>query len=136
VAIVIRRFKEWDSGSFSGRRVLSDHAAVVDGLPARVQEVEITERNIAFAPGDRITEYVVELPDGAYLVAATYLGPDYGSARSVLDDMMRTMQIGSHNDRSGTKSHTSPRPIHRTMTSGWEETVTVVGALPSAILAW
>lgn len=66
---------------------------MVDGLPARVQEVEITERNIAFAPGDRITEYVVELPDGAYLVAATYLGPDYGSARSVLDDMMRTMQI-------------------------------------------
>lgn len=44
MAIVIRRFEEWDSGSFSGRRVLSDHAAVVDGLPARVQEVEITER--------------------------------------------------------------------------------------------
>ena len=94
VAIVIRRFEEWDPSSFSGRRVLSDHAVVIDGLPARVQEVEITEGDIGLAPRDRIMEYVIELPDGADLVAATYRGPDYESARSVLDDMMRTIQIG------------------------------------------
>jgi len=94
VAIVIRRYDEWNSGSFSGRRVLSDQETVVDGLPARVQEVEITERTLAFAPGDRCTEYVVGLEDGTYLVATTYLGPDYESAKSVLDDMMRTMQVG------------------------------------------
>lgn len=94
MAIVIRRYEEWNSGSFSGRRVLSDNPAVVGGSPARVQEIEITERTLAFAPGDRFAEYVIELPDGGYLVAATYLGPDYEAARSVLDDMMRTVQIG------------------------------------------
>jgi len=94
VAIVIRRYDEWNSGSFSGRRVLSDQETVVDGLPARVQEIEITERTLAFAPGDRFTEYVVGLEDGTYLVATTYLGPDYEGAKSVLDDMMRTMQAG------------------------------------------
>lgn len=31
---------------------------------------------------------------------------------------------------------TSRRRINRTMASGYEETETVVGALPSAILAW
>lgn len=94
VAIVIRRLEEWNYGAFSGRRVLSDRSVVVDGRPARVQEIEITERDLAFAPGDRFTEYVIELPDGAYLVADTYLGPDYESARTVLNDMMGTIQIG------------------------------------------
>lgn len=58
-----------------------------------MQEIEITERSITFAPGDRITEYVVELPDGAFLVADTYVGPDYDSAKDVLGDMMLTMEI-------------------------------------------
>jgi hypothetical protein len=95
VAIVIRRYDEWNSGSFSGRRVISDQQTVVDGLPARLQEIEITERTLALSPGDRLTEYVIELEDGSFLVAATYLGSDYGSARSVLSDMMATMQIGT-----------------------------------------
>jgi hypothetical protein len=95
VAVVIREYDEWNSDTFSGRRVLSDQQTVVDGLPARVQEIEITERTIALAPGDRFTEYVVELEDGSYLVAATYLGSDYESAKSVLSDMMATMQVGT-----------------------------------------
>ncbi len=95
VAIVIRRYDEWNSGSFSGRRVLTDQETVVDGIPTRVQEIETTERSLAFAPGDRFTEYVVGLEDGTYLVATTYLGPDYESAKSVLDDMMRTMHVGA-----------------------------------------
>jgi hypothetical protein len=94
VAIVIRRFDEWDSGSFSGRKIISDHSVAVDGLPARVQEIEATERTLSFAPGDRFVEYVIELPDGAHLVATTYIGPDYESAKAVIGDMMSTMQIG------------------------------------------
>ncbi|MGI8791659.1 MAG: hypothetical protein ACR2H3_00500 [Acidimicrobiales bacterium] len=94
MAIVIRRYDEWNSGTFSGRQVLSDQETVVDGLPARVQDIKIMERSLAFAPGDRFTEYVIGLDDGTYLVATTYLGPDYESAKSVLDEMMRTMQVG------------------------------------------
>lgn len=95
VAVVIRRYDEWHSGAFSGRRVLSDQQTMIDGLAARVQEIEITERTLAFAPGDRFTEYVVELEDGSFLVAATYVGSDYESARTVLDDMMQTLELQS-----------------------------------------
>jgi hypothetical protein len=94
VAIVIRRVDEWDAASFSGRQVLSDDPVTVDGLPARVQDVELTGPAIGAPPGHRIREYVVDLPEGDYLVAATYLGPDPESAMTVLDDMMRTIQIG------------------------------------------
>ena len=93
IAIVIKREDEWDSSMFGGRRVLSERDTTVDGLPARVQDIEVTAGSTAFVPGDRFTEYVVELPDGAYLVAATYQGPDYEAARSLLDDMMKTIQI-------------------------------------------
>ena len=91
VAIVIRRFANLDD--VPGPRVISDDPAVVDGLQARRQEVEITERTITTAPGHRQTRYLIELPDEAYLVAQTYLGFDYDLARSVLDDMMRTLQV-------------------------------------------
>jgi len=73
--------------------ILSDRRVEVDGLPARAQEIEVTERTLAFAPGDRFTEYVIELPDGAYLVAATYLGPNYESAKSILGKMIGTLEI-------------------------------------------
>jgi hypothetical protein len=41
------------------------------------------------------TEYVVDLEDGSHLVGTTYLGSDDESAKSVLSDMMATMQIGT-----------------------------------------
>jgi hypothetical protein len=93
IAIVIRREDEWTPELFAGRRVLSERNVSVDGLPARVQDIEVTAGSSTSEPGDRFTEYVVELPDGDYLVAVTYHGPDYEAARSVLDDMMRTIRI-------------------------------------------
>ena len=95
VAVVIRRFDAWDYGPWSGNVILSDVRATIAGHPARIQEREITERTIAFAPGQRVAQHIVELPDGSYLVAETYLGPDYESARTVLDDMMQTLELVS-----------------------------------------
>jgi hypothetical protein len=95
VAVVIRRFDEWDYGPFDGVRVISDEPAVVDGLQARRQEIETTERTLAFPPGHRRTRYIIELSDGTFLVGETYIGPDYESARVVLDDMMRTLVLVS-----------------------------------------
>jgi hypothetical protein len=95
VAIVIRRVDEWEPETFDGRNVLSEDELEVDGLPTRIQEIEITEGSLAFARGDRLTEYVVSLPDGAFIVADTYGGPDYEEARSVLEDMIGTLQINT-----------------------------------------
>lgn len=98
VAIVMRVFQlpagtDWNYGPFPNRKLLSDSPTTVAGLPARRQETEILVRDIAFAPGDLHTEYVIPLGDGSYLVAETYRGPDYELAKSVLDEMMRTLDV-------------------------------------------
>ena len=72
VAIVMRGFElpagtDWNYGPFPNRQLLSDSATIVADLPARRQETEILERDIAFAPGDLQTKYVIELGDGDYL---------------------------------------------------------------------
>ena len=95
VAIIIRRFDEYDPGSFEGEAILSDVPATIAGNPARVQEVEFTVPNIAFAAGQHLTRHIIELSDGTYLVGETYLGPDYESARTVLEDMMQTLELVS-----------------------------------------
>ncbi len=67
--------------------------AAVDGEPARVQEIEVLERSIAFAPGDRYTQYVVEMSENRYLTAQTYSQLDYNASRQVLDQMMQTLRF-------------------------------------------
>jgi hypothetical protein len=99
VAIFIRRFEpgtdvEWAYGLGDGARVLSSSEAAVAGLPAHFLEIEVTERSMALAPGDRIARYVVAVPDGSYLVAQTiYYGPDYEESKAVLGQMMETLEL-------------------------------------------
>jgi hypothetical protein len=97
VSIIIRRFEldagvEWVYESDSAR-VLSSSEATVAGLPGRFQELEVTERDIAFEPGDRIAQYVIAVSDGTYLLASTYHGPDYDESKAVLSQMMRTLAL-------------------------------------------
>jgi hypothetical protein len=99
VAIIIRRFEldegvEWAYGLADGARVLSSSETAVAGLPAHFLEIEVTERSMALAPGDRIARFVVAVSDGAYLVAQTiYYGPGYEESKAVLSQMMRTMEL-------------------------------------------
>jgi hypothetical protein len=104
VAIMIRRLEpgadvEWAYGLGDGARVLSSSEAalvLVAGLPAHFLEIEVTERSMALAPGDRIARYVIAVPDGSYLVAQTtyYFGPDsYEEDKAVLSQMMQTLEL-------------------------------------------
>jgi hypothetical protein len=99
-AVIIRRFElgagvEWDYEAGSARE-LSSSEATVAGLPARFQELEVTERDHLFAPGDRIAQYVIAVADGSYLVAQTtyYFGPDsYEESKALLSQMMQTLEL-------------------------------------------
>jgi hypothetical protein len=101
VAIIIRRFEpgadvEWAYGLGGDARVVSSSEATVAGQPAQFLEIEVTERTLAFAPGDRIARFVVSLSDGSYVVAQTgYFGPDYEESKAVLSQMMQTLELVS-----------------------------------------
>jgi hypothetical protein len=86
---------DWDYGPFPGHSILSDSATAVDGQPARVREIEVTERDIAFSPGDRYTEYVIQVSDSRFLLAQTYSQPDYATSKVILDQMMETLRFTS-----------------------------------------
>jgi hypothetical protein len=98
VAVVIRAF-EWPEGSVyeygppRNARIVSDSTTTVAGLPARYQELEITERDIAYQVGDRIARYVVQVTERKYLTAQTYRGPDYSTAKTVLDQLVLTLEL-------------------------------------------
>jgi hypothetical protein len=76
-------------------RVISSQETTVAGLPARYQELEMTEQGLFLGPGDRWAEYVITLADGSYLVASTYRGPYYETSKAVLDQMMLTLEFVS-----------------------------------------
>ena len=84
---------EWNYGPFSGYTVLTDSEAVVDGYPARVREIEVTLPNLAYAPGDRFTEYVIQLSETRYLLAQTYSQQEYDTSTVTLDQMMETLVV-------------------------------------------
>jgi hypothetical protein len=83
----------WNYGPYPGLRIVSDLDAAVDGEPARIQEIEFLEQSLAFAPGDRYTEYVVEMSENRYLTAQTYSQLGYNASRQVLDQMMQTLRF-------------------------------------------
>jgi hypothetical protein len=83
----------WSYGPFAGSRVLSDDEVTVGGQAARVQEIEVTEPSIAFAPGDRYRLYVVELSGNRYLTAQTYSQQDREGNELVLEQMMQTVEF-------------------------------------------
>jgi hypothetical protein len=86
----------WNYGPFEGYAILSSAPATIDGYPARVQEVEVTEPSIGFwSLGDRYTEYVVDLGANRYLTAQTRNPNVYDMSREILDDMMRTLELVS-----------------------------------------
>ena len=60
-----------------------------------MREIEVTERNIAFAPGDRYTEYVIQLSETRHLHAQTYSQQDYDTITLILDQMMETLEVTS-----------------------------------------
>ncbi len=83
----------WDYGPYPGLRIVSDAETAVDGQPARVLEIEVVEQSLAFAPGDRYTQYIVEMSANRYLTAQTYSQEDYDASRQVLDQMMQTLRF-------------------------------------------
>jgi hypothetical protein len=100
IAIWIRVYElpagtDWNYGIFPGLSILSDAGTAVDGRPARVRDIEVTERDIAFAPGDRYTEYVIQVSKSRYLLAQTYSQQDYDTSKVILDQMMETLRFTS-----------------------------------------
>lgn len=100
VAVVMRVFElpegvVYEYGPPRNARVVSEATTTVAGLPARYQELEITERDIAHQVGDRIARYIVHITERRYLAAETYRGPDYEAAKTVLDQIVLTLQLGA-----------------------------------------
>jgi hypothetical protein len=82
VAVVIKAVEltegfVYEYGPPRNARVVSESTTTVAGLPARYQELEITERDIAHQVGDRVSRCVVQVTERTYLTAETYRGPDY-----------------------------------------------------------
>ena len=63
------------------------------GHPAMREEEEFTPGGF-LAPGERIYRYVIDLPDGGWLVfTATNQAGDYDENRAVLDLMMESLEV-------------------------------------------
>lgn len=98
VAVIIRAFEVPEGFVYEynpprNARIVSDSTTTVAGRPARYQELEITERDIAHHVGDRIARYVVQVTELKYLTAETYRGPDYSTAKTVLDQTVLTLEF-------------------------------------------
>ncbi len=86
---------EWDYGPPIDARIASSAETEVADRWALYQELEIVERDIAFQPGDRIARYIIEVAERSYLIAETHRGRDYDEAKSMLDQMMLTLEVVS-----------------------------------------
>jgi hypothetical protein len=80
-----------------GANVLSTEQLTVAGRPATVREIEGTAESSFFGAGDRAYEYLVELPDGDVLQVSTTTDADgdYEEHKSVLDEMMGTLELSN-----------------------------------------
>ena len=98
VAVIIRAFEAPEGFVYEydpprNARIVGDSTTTVAGRPTRYQELEITERDVAHQVGDRIARYVVQVTQRKYLTAETYRGPDYSTAKTVLDQMVLTLEF-------------------------------------------
>ena len=86
---------EWDFGPPINARIASSAETEVADRWALYQELEIVEPDYVFEPGDRIARYIIEVAERSYLIAETHRGRDYVEAKSMLDQMMLTLEIVS-----------------------------------------
>ena len=80
-----------------GGEVIRSESVTVAGRPAELREAEGSGDGPFIGEGDRVYEYLIELPSGEVLIVSTdsTRSGDYEAHRDVLDLMMQTLELAS-----------------------------------------
>ncbi|MGH2446340.1 MAG: hypothetical protein ACRDGD_09925 [Candidatus Limnocylindria bacterium] len=80
----------------AGATIIDEHADEVDGRPAMVRELEMSDDAAPFfSAGDRVYQYLIDMGSGEILVASTtsIRNGDYASHQATLDAMMDSLDF-------------------------------------------